>query len=81
MQTLKKYYEKIICGYGLSWCNPEHTEGKEMMPYNFDDAHNLITWALPVVLIDGNIKKTCSPGGFAHRIIEAAKDHMVRARE
>ena len=78
---LEKYHDKVICERGLSWNNPEHTEGREMTPYGYEDAHNLIVWSLPTLLIDGSIGETCAPGGFAHRILAAGKDHMVRARE
>ena len=81
LDIVQKYYQKVICEKGLSWCNPEHTEGKEMIPFNFEDVHNSLIWAMPVALIDGNIRTSCSPGGFVYRIKEAAKSHMIRAME
>jgi len=81
LDIFKEYHDRMICERGLSWNNPEHTEGRDMTPYGFEDAHNLIVWSLPTLLIDRSIGKTCAPGGFANRIIEAGKDHTVRARE
>ena len=81
LNILRDYHDRIICAGGLSWSNPEHTEGKRMTPYGFEDAHNLVIWSLPTLILDGDVRSTCSAGGFAHRIIDAGKDHSVRAQQ
>ncbi|MHB8277612.1 MAG: GH116 family glycosyl-hydrolase [Candidatus Humimicrobiaceae bacterium] len=81
MEITKKYHQKVICELGLPWSIPEHTEGKQCKPYYLDDGHHMMIWGLATQLLDGNIKNTCSPGGFAYRIKEASKDHRIRASE
>ena len=81
LEISKKYHNAIICERGYAWSIPEHTEGLEMIPFFFDITHHMFVWALPALLLDGDIKKTCSLGGFIYRIRESAKDRIVRASQ
>jgi uncharacterized protein (DUF608 family) len=81
LEITRRYCSTINCTLGFPWSIPEHTEGRAMTPYFFDDTHHLFVWSLPALLLDGDVRRTCSPGGFIYRIRQGGKDQMVRASE
>lgn len=65
---------KEIIQRGWLWDWPVVLDGGDGPRIGFDYYQNMVLWSLPAVVMDGDIKSPCLPGGLVDRIIQAGKD-------
>jgi hypothetical protein len=72
LEIPRRWWRQYVFGLGMAWDMPNSMTAEGEWYAGHEYWHNTMLWVLPLAVLGESLASSSAPGGFAHRIIEAA---------
>ena len=73
LEIVYRVWRRMVMDLSMTWAMPGGLTPEGDFLWGHEYWQNTMLWALPLVVLGETMRATAAPGGFAHRIIQAAQ--------